>query len=82
MKKFFTSQAGTQPLWDTVVSYARMLLHRNTPWKVKAILALAVLYLLSPFDLIPDWFMGLGLLDDLTLVSLLVAWAIRLVNRS
>jgi uncharacterized membrane protein YkvA (DUF1232 family) len=58
-----------------------MLFHRDTPWTVKAILLAAILYLLSPFDLLPDWILGLGLIDDLAIVSLLVGWAIYLVNR-
>jgi len=47
---------------------------------VKAILAFAILYLLSPFDLVPDWIIGFGLLDDLTVVSILVAWAIKIAK--
>lgn len=34
-------------------------------------LAAGVLYLLSPYDLLPDWFLGLGIIDDLAVVSLL-----------
>ncbi len=68
-------------LWAAVTSYARLLFRPDTPWTVKGILLLAILYLLSPFDLVPDWIVGLGLLDDLVIVSLLVGWAIRLVNR-
>jgi len=63
--------------WTTMTNYARQLFHRDTPWTVKLILAAAIFYLLSPLDLIPDWLTGLGLIDDLTIVTLLVAWAIR-----
>lgn len=76
------SQEGTRPLWTTITSYARLFVHPDTPWKVKGILAIAVLYLLSPFDLIPDWIVGLGWIDDLALVSLLVGLAIKLVTRA
>jgi uncharacterized membrane protein YkvA (DUF1232 family) len=69
-------------LWARVASYGRLLFSADTPWTVKGILVLAILYLLSPFDLVPDWIVGLGLLDDLVIVSLLVGWAIRLVSRS
>lgn len=68
---------GRIPLWGRMQSWARLLFRRDTPWKVKAVLAFAILYLLSPFDLVPDWIAGFGLLDDLTVVSLLVAWAIK-----
>ncbi len=69
------------PLWARMQSWARLLFRRDTPWKVKAILGCAILYLLSPFDLVPDWIIGFGLLDDLTVVSLLVAWAIKIAEK-
>jgi uncharacterized membrane protein YkvA (DUF1232 family) len=62
--------------------WGRLLFRRDTPWKVKAILAVAIMYLLSPFDLVPDWIVGLGFLDDLTVVSLLVAWAIKIAEKN
>ncbi|MEK6200820.1 MAG: DUF1232 domain-containing protein [Desulfobulbaceae bacterium] len=68
-------------LWATITSYARLLTRADTPWKVKGILLLAILYLLSPFDFVPDWILGLGLIDDLAIVSLLVGLAIRLAGR-
>ncbi len=68
--------------WVTVASYARLLFRPDTPWTVKGILVVAILYLLSPFDLVPDWIVGLGLLDDLAIVSLLVGLAIRLVSQT
>jgi uncharacterized membrane protein YkvA (DUF1232 family) len=68
-------------LGTTITSYARLLFHPDTPWVVKGILVLAIIYLLSPFDLVPDWIGGLGLVDDLAIVSLLVGWAIRLATR-
>jgi len=49
---------------------------------VKAILAVAIMYLLSPFDLFPDWILGFGFLDDLTVVTFLVTWAIKLVEKN
>jgi len=68
-------------LWTTIASYARLLTRADTPWAVKGILLLAILYLLSPFDFVPDWILGLGLLDDLAIVSLLVGLAIRFAGR-
>ncbi len=62
--------------------WGRLLFRRDTPLKVKAILAVAIIYLLSPFDLVPDWLLGLGFLDDFAIVSLLVAWAINIAEKS
>jgi len=68
-------------LWTRIESWAKLLFRRDTPLKVKAILGFAILYLLSPFDLIPDWIIGFGFLDDLTVVSLLVAWALKIAEK-
>ena len=62
--------------------WGRLLFRRDTSWKVKAILAVAIMYLLSPFDLFPDWILGFGFLDDLTVVTFLVTWAIKLVEKN
>ena len=45
------------------------LKHPDTPKKVKGLLALAVIYLLSPIDLIPDTIPLAGLIDDAVIVS-------------
>ena len=69
-------------LLGRIQSWGRLLFRRDTPWKVKAILGIAILYLLSPFDLVPDWILGFGFLDDLTVISFLVAWAINIAEKS
>ena len=70
------------PVWNRIQSWGRLLFRRDTPWLVKAILGLAILYLLSPLDLVPDWIIGFGFLDDLTVVSLLVAWALKIAKKN
>ena len=68
-------------LFSTAAGYLRLLLRRDTPWKVKLILATALIYLVLPYDLLPDWFLGLGIIDDLAVVSLLVWLAVRLLGK-
>jgi len=51
----------------------------RTPWVVKLLVAGIVAYALSPIDLIPDFIPVLGYLDDLILLPLAIALAIRLV---
>ena len=68
-------------LWTRIETWAKLLFRRDTPFKVKAILGFAILYLLSPFDLVPDWIIGFGILDDITVVSLLVAWALNIAEK-
>lgn len=51
----------------------------RTPWYVKALVVGIVAYALSPIDLIPDFIPLLGYLDDLILLPLGIALAIRLI---
>ncbi len=44
--------------------------YRKLPWKAIAALAAAVLYVVSPFDLIPDFLGPLGFTDDVLVVAL------------
>jgi uncharacterized membrane protein YkvA (DUF1232 family) len=53
----------------------------RTPWTAKLLVGLVVAYALSPVDLIPDFVPVLGYLDDLILVPLGLALAIRLIPR-
>ena len=62
----------------TAYGYFRLLVRRDTPWKVRLLLAAALIYLVLPYDLLPDWFLGMGIIDDLAVVSLLVWLALRL----
>jgi len=43
----------------------RLILDPRVPLWVKGIPLAALIYVLSPLDLIPDWLIGLGQLDDL-----------------
>lgn len=53
--------------------------HPRTPWYAKAFVAAIVAYALSPIDLIPDFIPVLGYLDDLVLIPLGIALAIRMI---
>src|SRR5512135_3141923 len=54
---------------------------RRTPWYAKVVAICVVGYLFSPIDLIPDFIPVLGYVDDLLLVPLGIALAIRLIPR-
>ncbi|RPI39115.1 MAG: DUF1232 domain-containing protein [Methanoregulaceae archaeon] len=49
------------------------------PWYAKAIIVLTVIYALSPIDLIPDFIPGIGYLDDLIIIPVGIALAVRLM---
>ena len=51
----------------------------RTPWYARLVAAAVVAYALSPIDLIPDFIPVLGYLDDLLLVPLGIALAVRLI---
>jgi uncharacterized membrane protein YkvA (DUF1232 family) len=53
--------------------------HPGTPWYAKLLVAGIVAYAFSPIDLIPDFVPIVGYLDDLILIPLGIALAIRMV---
>lgn len=53
--------------------------HPDTPWYAKLLVAAIVAYAFSPIDLIPDFIPIVGYLDDLVLLPLGIALAIKLV---
>ena len=68
-------------LRDEAGFYRRVLVHPSTPLLPKALLWLALAYLASPVDLIPDFVPVLGHLDDLLVVPLLVMLAMSCVPK-
>ena len=64
-------------------SYTLYLACRDprTPWYAKALAAAVAAYAFSPIDLIPDFIPVLGYLDDLILIPLGIALAVRLIPK-
>jgi len=58
-------------LWMVVGDYAAGR-YRRLPWRSVAVCAAAMAYVVSPFDLIPDWIVPIGWTDDLLVLAL--AW--------
>jgi len=56
--------------------------HPQTPWYAKLLVAGIIAYAFSPIDLIPDFVPVLGYLDDLVLIPLGIAIAIKLIPPS
>ena len=53
----------------------------RVPWYARLFVGVVVAYALSPIDLIPDFIPILGYLDDLILIPLGIALALRMVPR-
>jgi len=51
----------------------------RTPWYSKVLVGAVVAYALSPIDLIPDFIPVIGYLDDLVVVPLGIALALKLI---
>lgn len=62
-------------------TYALYLAYKDprVPWFARIIIALVVLHTLSPIDLIPDFIPVLGYLDDLIIIPLGIALAVRMI---
>ena len=58
--------------------YKRLQQHPQTPPFAKALLWLAIGYLVMPFDLIPDFLPVIGQLDEVVIIPLLLYWALKL----
>ena len=55
----------------------KLVRHRDTPRAPKLIALFVLAYALSPIDLIPDFIPVIGLLDDVILVPMGIALAVR-----
>ena len=64
-----------------LVALWKLFKHPETPKPAKWVAAAVLAYALSPIDLIPDFVPVLGLLDDIVIVPLGVALAVRLTPR-
>lgn len=62
-----------------VAFYRALQKHPQTPRLAKALLWLALGYLLLPFDLIPDFIPLIGQLDELVIIPLLLYLALKFI---
>lgn len=64
---------------NMVMLMVRLLKDARVPTAEKALFAAAIVYVISPIDLIPDMFPFIGQVDDLYVVALVL---LRVVNRT
>ncbi len=66
-------QTKLRLLWMVIRDYANGT-YRKVPWKAVAAIVAAVVYVVSPVDLIPDFLVPLGWTDDL--LALALTWGL------
>jgi len=65
-------------VWDSLTACFRLLRayargqYRETPWASLLSIIAAVVYFVMPLDLIPDFLLGFGLIDDAALIGLIL----------
>ena len=65
-----------------VTTARRLRRHPDVPVRAKVALLVAILWVLSPIDLIPEFLPVIGLLDDVVAVVLLLRYAARSIPRA
>lgn len=65
-----------------LITLWRAFWHPLTPLYLKVITLLTALYVLSPFDLVPDFVPLLGWADDVIIMSFLVSWIVSRLPRT
>ncbi len=75
VEKARASKARLAEVWDSLLASFRLLRayatgrYRDIPWASLVSIVAAVVYFVMPLDLIPDFILGLGLIDDVALLG-------------
>ena len=72
MKRLGARMDDVKLLWSMLVDYKKGR-YPNVPWKLIASIVFFFVYLVNPFDVIPDVFPILGLTDDAAVLGLVLA---------
>ena len=75
-------KAASRRIKTELAYYRQLAGDPRTPWLSKLLIGLAVAYLLSPVDIIPDFIPILGHLDDVILIPALIWLALAIIPRS
>lgn len=78
-KKAQSSKGRLVEVWDSLLASFRLLRayatgqYRDIPWSSLLSIVAAVIYFVMPLDLIPDFILALGLIDDAALLGLILS---------
>jgi uncharacterized membrane protein YkvA (DUF1232 family) len=68
--------------WESLTAFLRLIRayakgeFREVPWQKLVLIVASILYFLTPIDVIPDFVVGLGYLDD----AAVIAWVVSAVR--
>ncbi len=77
--KAHAQQRRLAEVWDSLMAAMRLLRayargeYRDIPWSSLLSIIATVVYFVTPLDLIPDFLLGVGLLDDAALIGWVLA---------
>ena len=81
-RKADTKKGPLSEVWDSLMACLRLLRayatgqYKDLPWKSLLSIIAAIIYFVMPVDLIPDFIIGLGFIDD----AALLGWIINSVK--
>lgn len=77
--KAISRKAPLAEVWDSLMACLRLLgayasdQYKDIPWASLVSIIASVLYFVMPVDLIPDFILGLGLIDDAALLGWIIS---------
>lgn len=72
-------KTAVRKVWDDLLTLTRLLRawarreYTVVPWQTLIAATAVLIYFVNPFDLIPDFLHGVGLVDDVTFIALVVS---------
>lgn len=75
-------QGPLRDVWTSLMAFFRLIRafaageYRQVPWQSLTLIVAAVLYVLLPIDVIPDFIVGVGYIDDVAVI----AWVMNAVR--
>jgi len=81
-KKANSKKGPLSEVWDSLMACFRLLRayatgkYRDIPWQSLILIIASVIYFVMPIDLIPDFILGFGYIDD----AALLGWTLKSVK--
>ena len=82
MKKALARQGKLKEVWESLMALLRLVRawvdgrYRQVPWQTVVLAIAGLTYFLMPMDMVPDWIVGLGFLDDVAVIG----WVVKTIK--